>query len=46
MTENSASTLTQLGRPTGLPASPDEARLETVPNPHPDASYLVRFTCP
>ena len=46
MAENSASTLTQLGRPTGLPASPDEARLETVPNPHPDASYLVRFNCP
>ena len=46
MAKNSASTLTQLGRPTELPASPDEARLETVPNPHPDASYLVRFTCP
>jgi 7-cyano-7-deazaguanine reductase len=42
----SAPSLTQLGRATGLPASPDEARLETVPNPHPDARYLVRFTCP
>jgi 7-cyano-7-deazaguanine reductase len=38
--------LTQLGRPTQLPAAPDQARLETVPNPHPDLLYLVRFTCP
>lgn len=27
-------------------ASPDEAILETVGNPHPDALYRVRFTCP
>jgi 7-cyano-7-deazaguanine reductase len=38
--------LTQLGQPVTIPASPNEARLETVPNPHPDATYLVRFTCP
>lgn len=38
--------LTQLGRPTKLPASPDAAQLERVPNPHPRRSYLVRFTCP
>ena len=38
--------LTQLGRPAELPASPDQARLETVANPHPDRVYLVRFTCP
>jgi 7-cyano-7-deazaguanine reductase len=38
--------LTQLGRPAPIPASPNEARLETVPNPHPDVVYLVRFTCP
>ena len=38
--------LTQLGRPAALPASPDEAVLETVPNPHPGSDYLVRFTCP
>ncbi len=38
--------LTQLGRPAELPASPDDARLETVANPHPDRAYLVRFTCP
>lgn len=44
MTEKSV--LFQLGRPTGLPPSPDEAVLETVPNPHPGLLYLVRFTCP
>jgi 7-cyano-7-deazaguanine reductase len=38
--------LTQLGRPTPLPQSPDSAVLETVPNPHPGLLYLVRFTCP
>ena len=35
-----------LGRPVPLPASPAEAVLETVPNPHPGRLYLVRFTCP
>ena len=38
--------LTQLGRPVKMPASPDEARLERVPNPHPGRTYLVRFACP
>jgi 7-cyano-7-deazaguanine reductase len=38
--------LDQLGRHTALPASPDDAVLEKVPNPHPDARYLIRFTCP
>jgi 7-cyano-7-deazaguanine reductase len=38
--------LTQLGHATVLPASPDEARLETVPNPHPGTLYAVRFTAP
>jgi 7-cyano-7-deazaguanine reductase len=28
------------------PASPDEAELEAVANPHPGAPYRVRFTCP
>jgi 7-cyano-7-deazaguanine reductase len=37
---------TLLGRPSPLPASPGEARLERVPNPHPDADYLARFTVP
>ena len=38
--------LTQLGRQTALPASPADARLETVKNPHPGSAYLVRFTAP
>ena len=41
-----AKRLTQLGRPTPLPTSPEAARLEMVPNPHPGARYLVRFTAP
>ncbi len=38
--------LTQLGRPTALPASPDAAVLERVDNPAPASPYLVRFTAP
>ena len=38
--------LTQLGQQTPLPASPDEAKLECVKNPHPGVLYTVRFTCP
>ncbi|HKJ71666.1 MAG TPA: preQ(1) synthase [Gammaproteobacteria bacterium] len=29
-----------------LPASPQEAELEAVPDPHADTDYLVRFTVP
>jgi 7-cyano-7-deazaguanine reductase len=36
----------QLGRTTPLPATPEEARLDRVPNPHPDALYVARFTAP
>jgi 7-cyano-7-deazaguanine reductase len=36
----------QLGREARLPASPAEAVLETVPNPHRDTDYVVRFTAP
>jgi 7-cyano-7-deazaguanine reductase len=46
MAETREETLTQLGAATELPATPDEARLETVANQHPGALYLVRFTCP
>ena len=41
-----AKKLTQLGRAVAQPQSPDKATLESVPNPHPDADYLVRFTAP
>jgi 7-cyano-7-deazaguanine reductase len=36
----------QLGRPATVPDSPEEARLDRVPNPHPDTDYLARFTAP
>jgi 7-cyano-7-deazaguanine reductase len=36
----------QLGRAIGLPQSPDEAKLDAVPNPHPDQNYVARFTAP
>lgn len=38
--------LTLLGRKAALPASPDEAVLERIPNAHADRDYVVRFTCP
>jgi len=38
--------LRQLGTDGPAPATPGAAELETVPNPHGDADYLVRFTCP
>ena len=38
--------LRQLGQHVVQPVSPDKAVLESVPNPHPDAYYVVRFTAP
>ncbi len=38
--------LSQLGREVAVPASPDEAVLESVANPNPGTDYLIRFTCP
>jgi 7-cyano-7-deazaguanine reductase len=38
--------LTHLGRPTTLPASPEEAVIDYVPNPRPGSLYLVRFAAP
>jgi 7-cyano-7-deazaguanine reductase len=46
LTETIYPNLTQLGRAAGVPASPDAAVLETVPNPEPGMTYLVRFTAP
>jgi 7-cyano-7-deazaguanine reductase len=46
MTATDVSGLTQLGRATALPASPDEAVLERVPAGHAGTLYLVRFTAP
>ena len=36
----------QLGRPVAIPASPDKAVLDRVPNPHKGTKYLARFTFP
>jgi 7-cyano-7-deazaguanine reductase len=38
--------VTQLGRDTPWPQSPEEAVLERVPNPQADTLYLARFTAP
>lgn len=37
---------TQLGRHVRLPASPQDAVLEAVPNPHKDSDYVIRATAP
>ena len=36
----------QLGHRVRTPASPETAKLDRVPNPHPDTDYLVRFVAP
>lgn len=46
MTRDIYSGLGQLGQNSAIPASPDEAELERVANPHPDTLYLARFTAP
>ena len=46
MTDTKYENLTQLGGKAELPVSPDAAVLETVANPHPETTYVVRFTCP
>jgi len=38
--------ITHLGQSSTLPASPEEAVLDYVPNPRPRSIYLVRFTAP
>jgi 7-cyano-7-deazaguanine reductase len=38
--------LSQLGQASAIPASPDEAALERIANPHADSDYVARFTCP
>jgi 7-cyano-7-deazaguanine reductase len=36
----------QLGRTVAIPASPDQAVLDRVPNAHGDAKFVARFTAP
>ena len=38
--------LTQLGGDTAIPASPEAATLERVPNAQADTRFVARFTCP
>ena len=35
-----------LGRPTEIPADPESAVIDRVPNPHADTDYVTRFVCP
>jgi 7-cyano-7-deazaguanine reductase len=35
-----------LGKHVEIPLNPEQAILDRVPNPHPDADYVARFTCP
>lgn len=44
--ESEKTRLGQLGQAVPLPASPAEAELERVANPHAETAYLIRFTCP
>jgi len=37
---------TTLGKTADLPESPEAARLDPVPNPHPDMAYVARFVAP
>jgi 7-cyano-7-deazaguanine reductase len=38
--------LTHLGQSGRIPADPEQAILDRVPNPHPDTRYVARFTAP
>ncbi len=46
MTDTDQGKPSHLGSKAEIPASPDAAVVETVANPHTDADYVVRFTCP
>ena len=46
MTKSIYENLSQLGGNAKAPTTPEEARLEAVPNPRVEVDYLVRFTCP
>lgn len=45
ITKAAASPL-QLGHQVETPASPEQAQLDRVPNPHTDTNYVARFTMP
>ena len=43
--KQSTAGLSQLGKKVAIPPSPDEAKLETFPNPYPGKKYRVTFDC-
>lgn len=43
---DAAMSITHLGQTSSLPASPDAATLDYVPNPRTGRVYLIRFTAP
>ena len=46
MSDTTYENLTHLGAQSEIPASPEEAVLDAVPNPQRGADYVIRFTCP
>ena len=38
--------ISQLGKTSAIPSTPDDAVLERDPNPHADTLYVTRFVCP
>jgi 7-cyano-7-deazaguanine reductase len=46
MAKKTAQPFRHLGKLSRLPASPAEAALDRVANPHPDTDYLARFAAP
>ncbi|MBT3238181.1 MAG: NADPH-dependent 7-cyano-7-deazaguanine reductase QueF [Rhodospirillaceae bacterium] len=46
MSDNVYENLSQLGGDGAIPASPDEATLESVVNPQGKVDYMIRFACP
>ena len=45
-TQNQTLETLHLGKDSALPATPETAVLDRVPNPHKGTHYLARFTCP
>ena len=46
MTTKTSPSVLHLGQMSVTPASPEQAILDRVPNPHPDTAYVARFTAP
>lgn len=46
MSDTPFENLTQLGNATEMPASPEQATLQSVANPQLGIDYVIRFTCP